>query len=73
MAATFVNVTEEILKVLVHHLLSNNHQCNYTKTIICLKLSEYYWIIPLDFISGIIQYNIMFTSISFVFLGPINN
>ena len=45
MAATFVNVPEEILKVLVRYFLSNNHLCNQTKTIIRLKLSEYYWII----------------------------
>ena len=34
MAATFVNVTEEILKVLVQYFLSNNHLCNYTKTVV---------------------------------------
>ena len=34
MVATFVNVTEEILKVLVHCFHSNSHLCNYTKTII---------------------------------------
>ena len=36
MAATFVNITEEILKVLVYYLLLNNDLCNYTKTIIRL-------------------------------------
>ena len=45
MAATFVNVTGEILKVLVHYFLSNSHLCNYIKTIIYLRLSKYYWII----------------------------
>ena len=40
MAAIFVNVTEETLKLLVHYFLSNNHMYDYTKTIIRLKLSE---------------------------------
>ena len=44
MAATFVTMTEEILKLLVYYFLSNNHWRNYTKTIIRLGLSEYYWI-----------------------------
>ena len=40
MAATFVNVTEEILKVLGRCFLSNNHLRNYAKTIIRLRLNE---------------------------------
>ena len=42
MTSTFVNVTEKILKMLVYYFLSDNHLCNYTETIIHLKLSEYY-------------------------------
>ena len=42
MADTFVNITKEILKVLVRYFLSNNDLRNYTKTIIRLKRSEYY-------------------------------
>ena len=45
MAATFVNVTKEILKVLVYYFLSINHLSNYNKTII-----EYYWIVQLYFV-----------------------
>ena len=44
MAVTFVHVTEEILKV--HSFLSDDHLFNYTKAIIRLGLSEYYWINP---------------------------
>ena len=45
MEATFVNVTEEILKAQFRYFLSNKNLCNYSKTIIHLKLSEYYWMI----------------------------
>ena len=47
MAAIYANVTEEILKQLVLYFLSYHHLCDYTKTIIRLRLSEYYWIIPM--------------------------
>ena len=41
MAATNVNVTEEFLKQLLHHFLSNNQLSNYTKTIVgCIQLRQ---------------------------------
>ena len=45
MAATFVNVTEDILKQLVQYFLSNNNLCNYTEIIILLSLRENWEII----------------------------
>ena len=36
----------DFFNVPVDFFLSSNLLCNYTKTIIRLKLSEYYWIIP---------------------------
>ena len=41
MAAIHVNVTEEILKVLINYFLSNNHLRNYIKTVIRLRLNDY--------------------------------
>ena len=41
----FVTVTGKFLKQLVHYILSSNHLCKFTETIIRLRLSKCCWIV----------------------------